>query len=468
MPTNKVNIREGTVWTVIWWGFKLSQKFLSNVILTRLLTPEIFGIAAVGNALISGATMLSDFGIRQSIVRSERTDQAFYRTAWTLQVIRGVGLTVLILLLASPLETFYKTEGLGVFVAVVAISVLAMGFNNIEVHRDYRHATMRRLALIDNISALVGLVSMVLWAWLSPSYMALAAGAVISTLFVTIATYIVYPRSNCHILLEKSSLDELLTFGRWVMLSTMLAFVTMQFDKLALGKLITMQALGLYSIAWIWASMPPQILGQWAESVFYPLVAEQLRSNKSTNIEWVARRMLISIATMLSIMIYAVADTLVEVIYAAEYQGVATLLRQLSFVVLLYTIDQSYSHFLIAQGRPKEKIGGQALSMLLFVLLIIPVFQWWDIEGVIALLAGCAVVRIVWMACQLFGIRMGELKYDILALGVFFITAPSLHQLNSMQSSWWYRIPVACAEGAVVLVLSLYCYRILKRMCSET
>ena len=47
-----VDVHGGTVWTMIWWGFKLSLKFVSNLILTRLLFPDVFGIMALVGVIV--------------------------------------------------------------------------------------------------------------------------------------------------------------------------------------------------------------------------------------------------------------------------------------------------------------------------------------------------------------------------------------------------------------------------------
>ena len=59
-------------------------RLLSNLILTRLLVPEAFGLVAAANTLYFALVMFSDLGIWQSVVKSERGTQArFLGTAWT-------------------------------------------------------------------------------------------------------------------------------------------------------------------------------------------------------------------------------------------------------------------------------------------------------------------------------------------------------------------------------------------------
>lgn len=460
---SEIKFREGTFWTFIEWGVKLFLKFLSNLILTRLLPPHVFGIAAIGNTVISGIEMLSDFGVRQNIVRSHRTDDRYFQTAWTVQFLRGLALAIVIVILAKPLALFYKAPELALFLVIVAGSNLAMGLNNIEVLRDTRFADLRLRSIIGIISTIVGLLAMALWAWISPTSIALAVGAVVSTASFTIATFWVYRRHNCRFCFDKESLQDFVVFGKWVLISTMFAFVTLQVDRLALGKLVSMQELGLYSIALIWASFPNQILGKWGNGVFYPLISSHVRNDSGVIAIWTVRRNLVTVAVAASVFMCAVADILVQLLYSKEYQGVAPLIRQLTAVYLLYTIEQSYSHILIAHGRPKDKVAGQAISLVLFAVLLLPMFNWAGILGVVWLLGIAAVVRIAWKVNQISESAFGEVKFDIGYFGIFAFFSTVLVAMNQKLPNLWVQGGVTFLELSLVLLIVWHAYRQLKR-----
>ncbi|MFM6205833.1 oligosaccharide flippase family protein, partial [Planktothrix sp.] len=82
---------QGTIWTLFGYGGSQVLRFGGNLILTRLLVPELFGLMALVNTFITGLNLFSDVGIRPSIIRSQRGDDPeFLNTAWTIQVFRGL------------------------------------------------------------------------------------------------------------------------------------------------------------------------------------------------------------------------------------------------------------------------------------------------------------------------------------------------------------------------------------------
>src|SRR5690348_2689823 len=78
-------------WTVGSFGLGQVLRLVMNIILARLLAPELFGIMLIVNSLRSGIELMSDVGIGQNVIyHKDGNEPEFYNTAWTLQFIRGV------------------------------------------------------------------------------------------------------------------------------------------------------------------------------------------------------------------------------------------------------------------------------------------------------------------------------------------------------------------------------------------
>ena len=133
-------------------GFGASQvvRLGGNLILTRLLFPEAFGLAALVNIALQGLELLSDVGFGQSIVQNKRgEDPVFLNTAWTLQILRGVILSVLCLLLAHPFSLLYEEPILKWLLVVGAGQSLLQGFLSTSL------STLRRRVHVAVLASLV-------------------------------------------------------------------------------------------------------------------------------------------------------------------------------------------------------------------------------------------------------------------------------------------------------------------------
>src|SRR5437899_3099711 len=174
--TLKHRVISAGMWSLGGYAFSMVMRFGSNLIMTRLLVPEMFGIMAITNTIMIGLTMFSDIGLRQNVVQSVRgSDSAFLNTAWTIQIYRGVGLWLAGLAIAlaiwlaqlsnlAPAGSTYADRNLPIIVAVVSIVSLIAGFDSTKLYEANRNLLLKAVSKIDVASQLAGLFVMLLWA----------------------------------------------------------------------------------------------------------------------------------------------------------------------------------------------------------------------------------------------------------------------------------------------------------------
>ena len=108
-------------------GFGVSQglRLVSNLVLTRLLFPEAFGLMALVMVFLMGLGQFSDVGVTPAILQSKRgDDRDFLNTAWTIQVIRGFGLWIVAVAAAWPMAALYGEPILTQLLPVAALTLL--------------------------------------------------------------------------------------------------------------------------------------------------------------------------------------------------------------------------------------------------------------------------------------------------------------------------------------------------------
>lgn len=246
----KQRLSRGFVWIVAGFGTQQALRLGSNLLLTRLLFPEAFGLMAFVNSFMTGFELLSDVGLRSSIVYHDRGDEpAFLNTAWTIQVIRGGLLSVGAVLIAHPVAMFYDEPMLGVLLPVTGIGALIRGFGSINTSlasRNIQPGLVIRLTLITQV---VQIAVMVALAWAYQSVWALVIGGLIHRLIWTLLSHKMFPGPTNQFRWDRQAAREMFRFGRWVLISTAIGFLLGDGDRLILGKLMTTGELGVYAIA---------------------------------------------------------------------------------------------------------------------------------------------------------------------------------------------------------------------------
>src|SRR5262249_40810485 len=261
----------GTFWTIAGFGGSQVLRLGFNLILTRLLVPELFGLMALVWTVVTGVNPFFDLGIPPAGVRGPRGDSPeFLNSAWSLQIIRGFGLEFLCLLLAPPVASFYGDQRLKWVLPLIGLSSIASGFNSTSLITLQRHMAVRRVVAMDLAIQIISGVLMTGWAWLRPGLWALIAGSVAPAVLKILLSHFLILERRDRIAWERAAVRELLVFGRWVWIASILTFLASQIDQLILGKLFTLQMLGIYSIASMIAEVPRALVLAILRNVIFP------------------------------------------------------------------------------------------------------------------------------------------------------------------------------------------------------
>ncbi|MDB5809262.1 MAG: hypothetical protein JWN94_1384 [Betaproteobacteria bacterium] len=289
MPTLKARIFNAGGWTI--GGLALGHiiRLGSNLLMTRLLVPEVFGMMAIAALIMYGLALFSDLGLRQNIVQSARgNDAAFLNTAWLIQIARGVLLWLLALAasllvvaanhagLVSP-GTVYAEPELPYVIAAVSLSAVILGFASTRAFEASRKLALGRVTQIEIVSQVAGLVAMLAWVAVDRTIWALVAGSLCSTLIKTVLSHVWMPGTANRWQWDAAAFDEILRFGKWIFLSSILGFVVNSGDRLLLSALVTSTVLGVYVIAFLIFAALEQLMSSMIGNVLYSALSEIAR-----------------------------------------------------------------------------------------------------------------------------------------------------------------------------------------------
>ena len=140
----------GTLWTVLGYGGGQMLRFVGNLVLTRLLFEEAFGLMALVWVFMQGLVLFSDIGIGPSIIQNKRGDEPrFLNTAWTIQVGRGLLLYLAAFAGAIPFARFYNEPLLATIIPVAGLAAVISGFYSSKLFTMNRHLKVGLVAIVE-------------------------------------------------------------------------------------------------------------------------------------------------------------------------------------------------------------------------------------------------------------------------------------------------------------------------------
>jgi O-antigen/teichoic acid export membrane protein len=267
---------KGTYYVVAFYGVGQALRMVSSIVLTRLFAPELFGLMALLTTVIVGLTLFSHIGLEDSVIQNARGDEeVFVNTAWTIQALRGIAIWLVTLLLAWPFLRLYPEVHTIWLLPVLGFGCVIAGFSSPNLLLLSRHLGVGKLSMLELTSQFVLFAASVIFALIDRSIWALAFGRIISELVRTLFSYRLAGRGiRPRFVLERSSVHAIVTFGRWILIGTVLTFLANQSDRLILSRLTTLAMLGIYNIAFSLSDVPRQIILMFASRVGFPFIAK--------------------------------------------------------------------------------------------------------------------------------------------------------------------------------------------------
>lgn len=410
---------EGAALVTVGYGISQVIRLGGNLVLTRLLMPEMFGMMAIVQVFIMGLGLFSDIGVGPSLIQnSRRSDPHFYNTAWTIQSVRGVLLWLGSFIVAAPVAAFYENQQLQMLIPVVGSTAFIMGFQSTALYLLNRQLEIRKLIMLELTAQLIGITVMIVWAFLDRSIWSLIAGSIFSTLVKTFLSHFMLPGHVNKFLWDKAASKELFSFGKWIFVSTAAMYLAGQADRMILGKLLSFSLLGVYTIALTLAALPKQIIARLSQSIIFPLATHYSKKPRDEFKKVIIKKrwgVLFGFAFFISV-VTCFGDWVVLFLYDDRYVGAASMLPLLALGTWPLVLSSTLDSCLLAIGKAHYKAVGNS-TLFLYMLLALPAF--YDIAGVAGAILAISLKEIP----AYFWVAWGSKKEGIVSFRQEFLTS---------------------------------------------
>lgn len=418
-PSLKRKVVQGTVFVAAGFAVSSILRLGGNLVLTRLLFPEAFGLMVIVQAVIIGVQLTSDVGIRGSIIYHERgEDPAFLNTAWTLQIIRGMILWLVIAAIAWPVAAFYEKPELFVLLPIVGLYSIMDGFTSTARFTLIRRITPARQVALELGARVISLIVMIAWAMISPTIWALVAGMLAMALANTIFSHALIPGYANRLMFDRAAFRSLFSYGRWVLLSAGLSFLLSQGDRMVLGKILSSEDLGIYSIAIVFIESLLQPIQTLANSILQPLYARLTESDERRRKIFQTRALLLAVTVPGAWVLAIFGQQIIQFLYDERYWDAGWMLRILSVGVVGGILGLTSDRAILAAG---DSLSYLILQILRSILLVTGVTVGIIGAGLPGLLIGLSCARILDYIPLAFFLRRHGVwlpKLDLTVLGV--------------------------------------------------
>jgi PST family polysaccharide transporter len=227
--------------------------FATMLLVARFLTPTDFGLVALATSVMQIAEAVTELPVYQVLVRVPALTRPHYDTAFTLGLLRGLGLMSILASTAIPIAYAYGEPRLTLLIGFLALAPALRSLASPRMAQYQRQLSFWRDIVVETSGKVVALAVAVVVAVMTGSYWAIPAGSVAFSLAMTAVSYMIAPYR------PRLSMAEFALFWRfltWSGASQLINATNWQFERLLLGKLKSPSELGLFTTANDFAGIP--------------------------------------------------------------------------------------------------------------------------------------------------------------------------------------------------------------------
>lgn len=389
--------------------------FVTLIILARILVPADFGLTAIAASLIAIVEMVLEVPIVQALLRRQSFDKSHLDTGFTINLLRSLIVTLVIVAIAWPFAQAYSDMRLVPVLLALAIAPVARGLASpamVVFARDISFLQTFIVELSGKIFAFAFAVTIVLhgggyWAIVANSVLAAVAGMVVSYILAPYA-----PR------LTLSRLSDFMTFAGWFTAAQIVTALNGQFDRILLGRFLDKGTFGQYVLGNDLSIFPTQsFIGPAMQSVMaaFSSINTDAERMRLAFLKAVRAVMLVSVPVCTGIAVSA--DLIVELLLGPNWHLAASLLQFLALTVLPIPYYQTLYSFCLATDRPAQLMKISLIELALRLLLIPSGFWLMSLDGVVG--ARLLIAGGMFLVYLLYVRRLAQLSLRVQILNIW-------------------------------------------------
>lgn len=247
-----MKIVKATKWSTLTEVIVKMLSPITNMILARILTPEVFGIVASITMITSLAEIFADAGFQSYLVQHEFKNEEELNNSTTVAFWSNFAIScfiyILIFTTRNHIANMLRNPELGFAISIAGLNILLTAFSSIHIARYRRNFDFRTLFFIRIISSVVPFFVTIPIALIYKNYWALLIGTLVSNIINAVGLTL---RSEWkpEFYFSLKHFKDMFSFSMWTFLDIITMWLVSYTGTFIVGYYLSEYYLGLYKIS---------------------------------------------------------------------------------------------------------------------------------------------------------------------------------------------------------------------------
>lgn len=455
----KEKTASGLLWGGIGNGMMQVASFVFGIFLSRLLSPEDYGMVGVLTIFTAIAGMFVEAGFITAIVNKKEATSRDYNAVFWFSLFMGVGIYLILFFCAPLIARFYDNSELVPLSRYLFLSII-FSCLGVSAHAHYmRNMKVKERSIIQIVAIFsAGIVGVVL-AWFGFGYWGIASQTLVYILLSTIGVWILCPWKPS-LKIDFTPLKDMFSFSSKLLVTTFFIHINNNVFSMLLGRLFSIKQAGYYSQANKWTVMGYSIISGMLNSVVQPVLRES-RDDRERLLK-VFRKMLrftafVSFPLMLGL--GTVSEELIIIAITDKWLYAANIMHILCLWGAFFSITTLFSGLMNSLNKPYIYMWNTIVLGLVQILCFLFTYRM----GFDKMLVAYVVVNILWVfvwqfyANKFIGLRLKYFLADILPyLVVSVLIVCSVSYIAGYITDIYIRLLFKILVSAIIYILVMY------------
>ncbi|MGF1590398.1 MAG: lipopolysaccharide biosynthesis protein [Pleurocapsa sp.] len=387
------SVRAGAV-TMAAQAIKFVLRMGSTIALARLLSPEDYGLIGMATIVIGFVQLFKDLGLSAATVQKAEINHQQVSTLFWINLVISLAIALVVIAIAPLVARFYDEPLLRGITSALAITFIFSGLTVQHQALLQRQMDFSKLAKIEIVSMLVGVIVAIASAWYGLGYWALVLMQIATVITNAIAVWIVCSWRP-GLPAKDAAIKSMLAFGGNLTGFRLVNYFSRNLDNVLIGRYWGSQQLGLYAKAYQLVLLPIEQINSPVNSVALPALSSlQHEPEKYSRYYYKAILLITSLGMPVVGFLFAAADQVILLTLGQQWLGAVPIFRYLMPAAFMGTFNVAGGWVFQTLGRTDRQFRmGMVLTAVDIAVFSISV-RW----GALGVAAAYGLSRpIVWI-----------------------------------------------------------------------
>lgn len=371
------------VWTALQKYSKMIIRFISGIILARLLTPYDYGCIGMLAIFMMLAETFIDGGFGSALIQKKNPTQEDYSTIFFWNLGMAAVMYTILFFSAPAIAKFYDIPLLRDVLRVHGLILFIFAFNLVQRNQLKKNLNFKVLSIVTITTSIISLTVTVILAYKGFGVWALVAQYLLSGTIPAIVFWF-YIGWRPKWVFSWKSFRELFSFGFYMFLTHFINELGSKFSQFLIGKLYSPATLGYFSKASGTESMASSSISSIMTQITYPLYA-QVQDDKAV-LGNMIKRLTTTIAYLtfpIMFLMMLVAKPLFLLLYSDRWLPSVPYFQVLCICGIAVCLQSVNLQSLAAIGKSKTMFLWTLIKRTLGSTLIIGGLLLWGMKGLL-------------------------------------------------------------------------------------